>query len=462
MNWVESSIWNGILVLMETIVLALCTWYFLSHIERNVNRKKKYCSAAIFLYWAGLAGLTFGIQGNRYINLILLLYMVVMTVLTGVLLYNRGGMYCFYYFLFPVTLVTVQIFVIYMVFAYMSSRWGALIFDYTSANAALIIKQLMEILLTGVWVVLLNRKKYEHVKGIRFAGLFLPPAVSMFIIFSLIYIGDIFVQLYGTFLIILDICFLVFMNLYIWYLFSYQSKNKKLKIELELQKKQSEMQYQYYEKVEQKVQSSRKMVHDMRNHLQAIEALQEQDRVQAKAYVRDMHQMLDNIGIVNFTNHRMLNIILNDKVEEAEKNRIRMEVQIGEIHLEHIKDMDMTTIFANLLDNALEAAGQAEKERMIQVRADAFHEFTVVRIRNSMRGADTRLQKNREEDTRKNMQNIGALELGGKKGGKSHMGVGLENVRCTLDKYGGGIMAEAVDDEFVVNITIPRKEGERL
>ena len=164
-----------------------------------------------------------------------------------------------------------------------------MVFDYASENTGLLIRQLTEILLTGVWVVLLNRKKYEHVRGIRFAGLFLPPAVSVFIIFSLLYIGDVFVQLYGAYLIILNILFLILMNLYIWYLFSYQSQNKKLRAELEIRKKQSEMQYRYYEKVEQRYRSSRKMVHDMRNHLQAIEALKEQDAAQGKEYVRSMH-----------------------------------------------------------------------------------------------------------------------------------------------------------------------------
>ena len=457
MNWAESGIWNGILILTETVVLSLCTWYFLSHTEQNVNRKKRYRCAAVFLYWAGLAGITFGMSDSRYINLALLAYMVAMTMLTGFCLYNRRGMYCFYYFLFPLTLVTVQLCMIYIVFAYMSSRWGTLIFDYTPANVALLVKQLTEILLTGVWVVLLNRKKYESVKGIRFAGLFLPPAVSMFIIFSLIYISDVFVQLYGSFLIILDIFFLVFMNLYIWHLFSYQSKNKKLKTELEIRKKQSEMQYQYYEKVEQKYQSTRKMVHDMRNHLQAIEALKEQDEAKAIGYVRDMHQMLDSMGIVNFTNNRILNIILNDKAEEAEKNGIEMEIQIGEIHLEHMKDMDMTTVFANLLDHALEAAGQAERKREIQIRADTFHEFTAVRIRNSMKTPDMVRQGTGVDDAG---QDIAVSGSQGRKGGGSHMGIGLENVRHTLEKYGGGFMAEAADGEFVVNITIPKKEEE--
>lgn len=437
MNWVESGRWNEILVCMETIVITLCTWFFLSHTEQDREGKTKYRRIAAVLYCAGLAGLTAGLADGRSIKLV---YMVFMTMAAGRRLYSRDSMYRFYYFLFPVTIVTAQIFVDYMVLAYMSSRWGMLVFDYASENTGLLIRQLTEILLTGVWVVLLNRKKYENVRGIRFAGLFLPPAVSVFIIFSLLYIGDVFVQLYGAYLIILNILFLVLMNLYIWYLFSYQSQNKNLRAELEIRKKQSEMQYRYYEKVEQRYRSSRKMVHDMRNHLQAIEALKEQDAAQGKEYVRSMHQMLDALGIVNYTENRMLNIILNDKAEEAKKSGIEMEIRIGEIRLEHIRDMDMTTIFANLLDNALEAAQQAEGTRTIQVQADAFHDFTAVKIRNSMPCDST----------------AGTSALPPEhQAGKNHMGIGLDNVRHTLEAYGGGMMTEILEGEFVVSLTIP-------
>lgn len=457
MNWTESGIWNGILVLTETIVLTLCTLYFQSHTEQNVKVKKKYRYGAAVLFWIGLAGLTFGIPYNRYLNILLLIYMVFMTIVTGFWLYNRSGMYRLYYVLFPMTLVIAQIFVIYMVVAYIGSWWGIWVFDYKSANMALLIKQLTEILLTGVWVVLLNHKKYENVRGIRFAGLFLPPAVSVFMIFSLIYIGDVFVQFSGPLLIILDILFLVLMNLYIWYLFSYQSKNKKLKEELNLWEKQSEMQYQYYEKVEQKYQSSRKMIHDMRNHLQAIESLQEQDAAKGNEYVRNMHQMLDSLGSVNYTDNRMLNIILNDKAEEAEKSGIEMDIQIGEIHLGHVRDMDITTIFANLLDNALEAAEQAEGKRTIQVRADAFHDFVAVKIRNSMKCSDMVKPVKSGTDTGQQDWNMAVVKRKEKDGGRIHMGIGLENVRHTLEQYGGGMMTEAAGDEFVVNITIPGK-----
>lgn len=433
MNWEETVMWNETLITMETAVLTLCTWYFLSYTEKNVEGKRRYRFAALLLYWAGFAGITFGMKYNSYITLVLPAYMTVMTMAAGHSLYNRRTIYVFYYFLFPVTIVAAQIFINYLMYGYMSARWGTIVFDYYLENVVLMIRQLTEILLTGVWVVLLNRRKYEDVKGVWFAGLFIPPVITVFIIFSLICIGNVFMQMYGIFLIIADIFFLVFMNLYIWYLFSYQSRNKKLRAELELWRKQSEMQYQYYERVEGQYLASRKMIHDMRNHLAAIEALKEQDGAKGREYLRDMHQMLDSLALVSYTDNRMLNIILNEKAKAAKESGIEMDIRIGEISLRHMRDMDITTIFANLLDNALEAAAQAKGERRIEFRADRFHEFAAVRIWNTA-----------------------GLRQGRKKEGERlHMGIGLINVRHTLEIYGGGMMTEESENEFVVKLTIP-------
>ena len=458
MNWVESAMLNETVGILETCVITLCTWFFLSCTEQNIDGKKKYRFIMMLLYWAGLAGITYGMKDNSYINLVLPGYMIVMTMAAGCCLYNRRKLYCFYYFLFPVTVAGMQILIGYLVMGYMLTRWGTPIFDYYHANVTLIIRQSAEILLTGVWVVMLNRRKYEDVKGVWFVGLFLPPVISAFIIFSLICIGNVYIQLYGVFLVIADIFLLVLMNLYVWYLFSYQSRNKKLKAELEIRKKQSELQYQYYERVEQQYQSSRKMIHDMRNHLQAIEALKDQDRLKGKEYIRDMRQMLDSFALVSYTKNRMLNIILNEKAKKAEELGIVMDLQIGEINLGHIRDIDITTIFANLLDNALEAARLAEGEKQIQVRADTFHEFSAIRIRNTCsRESRRNLRENQAEDTAGTKETAGILYENTKTGGEKHMGIGLSNVRCTLEKYGAGMMTETAEGEFTVNITIPEE-----
>ena len=96
MSWVEFGIWNGILMCMETVVLALCTWFFLRGTGQDRDEKKKLRWGAAVLYWMGLAGITFGFQDSRSIHLILLAYMVFMTMLTGRQLYNSRRIYQFY------------------------------------------------------------------------------------------------------------------------------------------------------------------------------------------------------------------------------------------------------------------------------------------------------------------------------------------------------------------------------
>ena len=51
---------------------------------------------------------------------------------------------------------------------------------------------------------------------------------------------------------------------------------------------------------------------------------------------------------------------------------------------------------------------------------------------------------------------VNAMEPGRKKPG--HSGIGLENVRRTLEKYHGTIRQETVDGEYRVSVLLPEKE----
>ena len=113
---------------------------------------------------------------------------------------------------------------------------------------------------------------------------------------------------------------------------------------------------------------------------------------------------------------------------------------------------------------------------MIRVQADTFHDFTVVKIRNSMpcAGGGTKAAASAEkvcaaacglekpdvqfmslEGAGQKEPGTDGLEQKEKRGRKSHMGIGLENVRHTLEKYEGGMMTEVLGEEFVVSLTIP-------
>lgn len=94
---------------------------------------------------------------------------------------------------------------------------------------------------------------------------------------------------------------------------------------------------------------SRKIIHDIRNHLHVLEESAKMDDSQ---YFQDVHNMLNSLGMKFYSDNRMLNIILNDKFRRLSPNQV--ECNLGGINFDEISDMDLTTIFANLLDNAIE------------------------------------------------------------------------------------------------------------
>ena len=83
MSWVESAMWYNILVMAETVVITLCTWFFMSRTEQSLNTKKRYRLGVFFLYWAGFAGITFGMEDSGYTDLVLPLFMVLMKEAAG-------------------------------------------------------------------------------------------------------------------------------------------------------------------------------------------------------------------------------------------------------------------------------------------------------------------------------------------------------------------------------------------
>lgn len=165
----------------------------------------------------------------------------------------------------------------------------------------------------------------------------------------------------------------------------------------------------------------------MRNHLYAIEELYENGGNQGRQYVEDLHQMLNELGQQYYTSNRMLNIILNDKVKLAKQKSIKIDVKIGDVCLEKMRELDITTIFANLLDNAIEAAEETE-DKFVEIKADRVYEFNIFKITNSW-----------EKNYRK----------------ENHAGIGLQNVKKALETYEGTLQMKEENGMYQSIVTIP-------
>lgn len=233
----------------------------------------------------------------------------------------------------------------------------------------------------------------------------------------------------GTFVsLLLSIAFLVFLNVYQFYSIHVISQNMQLKQELHFYEEKNRMQLQYYERLEENYAKSRKVMHDVKRHLLTLEqAIHNQE--DTKAYAQDFREMMDEWVVQRYSDHRILNIILQEKSRQAKAAQIKFTCALAPVDLSFLRDIDITTIFANLLDNAMEACSYVKKDPWIALRGDQIQEFIVISIENSV----------------------------SKEGKPHHEGLGLINVTQALKRYGGDIQWLSEEGVYRVNLYIPTK-----
>lgn len=259
------------------------------------------------------------------------------------------------------------------------------------------------------------------------------PIFSLGNIFLLIQTLQFYLYPVLTVFIVLDILFIIYLNVYLSYTLQSIINNAKMKEELNLYAQESRLQYAYYQKLEEKYEESRKLIHDIKRHMNMVD-LAKHDHDLLQNYENDLRSYIDTLTIPVLSTNRMLNIILNEKKAEAVKAQIAFDCQISAVSIDFIKEIDMTTIFSNLLDNAIDACKQLEGHKVITLRADKIQDFLVMNIKNT---TNTKPLK----DFKSTKQN--------------HDGLGLKNVAKTLEKYGGNIQVQFDDMLFTVHLYIP-------
>lgn len=239
---------------------------------------------------------------------------------------------------------------------------------------------------------------------------------------------------------------IVIINIYFLNILEYESENNRLIYENRLFEQQSKMQYQYYDALELQYRESLSIIHDVKRHIRSIEELyKNQDTDVAKEYAITINNRLDSFRLNEYTSNRMLNVILNDKMKLAESHKIDFQCKIDEIDLSFIDNMDLTTIFANLLDNAIEASANAPGSKSMNLKVGSFNNLIVVTIKNTM------------AETMEPCVGVSGIEHNIR---AKHKGIGIPNVEAVIAKYNGDIDMEKDEGVFTVSIVLS-KTGKR-
>ena len=436
------AITNLLLSILETIFIWAAAFCFMRVNSRTVFLPKWYYvvsfAAVSVLYYTGAVFLSE--------NWLIVLLQIIITAILGFLLFHKKPLPIILDILFSVVLILGMecgIFIFNIILHYT----GISVFPNMASvgSAAMLLKLLIMVPLA---IAMITWKK-AHTDGIltlrQTVTVLVLPVFSVFFLSSLTQMCIVYVQLHGLWLMVGNIIALLLLNIYFLYLFRYLFRVNKLEQEKKITQLQNELQYRHYEELERKYRESRKILHDMKNHLQAVEQLYEgEDRQAGDHYVKNLYHMINVMGEKYYSSNHMLNIILNEKLSQAQADGIKVTAEIGDANFDDLEDMDITTIFANLLDNAIESANSVDNG-WLQIKIDTVQDFRVIQIRNARTSAQEKRADQAADKARKQKEG-------------SHMGLGLVNVRQALRKYHGSLEKSETENEYCINLIIPGKE----
>ena len=197
----------------------------------------------------------------------------------------------------------------------------------------------------------------------------------------------------------------------------------------------------YYEELERNQTEIRRFRHDMNHQLLVIRDLfDREDREAAHAYFRELESQITPKNRC-FCKNSVLNAVLNAKYSQAEDSGIDCFFHIDLPEVTAIDQVSLCSIFANTLDNAIEASRKIPEpeKRSISVKARiADNGFFSYEIKNEKRNK-VLMEKGNYISDKKN---------------KSEHGLGLSNVQRTVEKYNGTLHISYDDTSFTVVILI--------
>lgn len=226
-------------------------------------------------------------------------------------------------------------------------------------------------------------------------------------------------------------------------LYAYHMLLGELKVMFEMNKLQEILKKQYsnYEMFEKSIAVVNQRYHDLKYQINVLKhESSEEKRIE---YLDKMEQEIRMYESQNKTGNGVLDIILTGKSIYCNQNWIDLTCVADGHALDFMDDMDISTLFGNALDNAIESTGKIDNKerRLIHLVVARQNDFLRIRVENCY-----------EE----HLNFIDGLPQTTKSDTKNH-GYGLKSIESTVKKYGGSVTIRAENGWFELRILIPNE-----
>lgn len=231
----------------------------------------------------------------------------------------------------------------------------------------------------------------------------------------------------------------IFANMYLLSFIKFSDERNYYKMQLEMMEQQERIQYENNMIQSEKYNEAVSILHDVDKHMKMIEDLYQEDlKREALNYTNQIRQMLQPLVPFRYTDNHVLNCLLSDKKRVADRNDITFKIETDDVNIDFMKPIDITILFGNLIDNAIEASKACNKKRYIGLFIKEHNEMLSVRIENYIE-KPVLIKNGIIDDTN-----------------DKRKGVGILNIQRCIEFYLGSIIYKSSDQMLVCDIILNR------
>jgi len=171
------------------------------------------------------------------------------------------------------------------------------------------------------------------------------------------------------------------------------------------------------------------LLHDFNKYCSVIESLLLEEQKEALSIIQTLKTRLTETFIGCYTENKVLNAILSEKLKVCNENSISFKCYFENTNFDFINELDLVSIFSNLIDNAIEGCFVSEEKNIYLSSYVLNDTYVVIKIENS---ADLKPE-------------IYGGSLATLKSDKANHGFGIKSILKAVKLYDGNMQWEYDD-----------------
>ncbi len=237
-------------------------------------------------------------------------------------------------------------------------------------------------------------------------------------------------------LIIVAVGFLI-LDIGILYLFKTVSIKMMLEQKSILLEQQMSLTIKYYESLQERYDQIQKILHDVKKHIRVMEDVGKYKHSLKIDYGEELIESIESSEQFFYCSDPIVGVIIWDKMQICRHYDISFDVNIQDILFDFMEKTEVTILFVNLLDNAIEACQRMKKKsKQIELRIHLYKHYVVIRMKNSIEYAP-KINKGMLISSKVN-----------------HLGMGITILSDLANKYCGNLNYDYTNEYFVTKMIL--------